>query len=332
MIVTPPGAGTVDRNRLPVAGIQHPNQTLVTLTANPAEGWEFRSWTGAVSATKETTTLRVDEPKVVYASFARPAILGVRDIYEPNENRTQAQPLIIPTIGAREYSDLILEENGEDWFILRPAPLTHLMIDLMFEPYGWGDLQLQLWDPRGMMENPASFGLIAGASYSSWAFRPFEYISYVNTTEPRELYLRVFSQNGESNPAYYLRFESIPIDDDFSRTPYFNGIPCDFLPTLDANRTYMGLVARQDDWYRVTLPTGTNIIDVSVIHGFFSGELNVMIIGDDGPCEEVYSRILAGGYSNDAGATGEYVFDVNVSRRSSVLLRVYGANDFMKNM
>ena len=69
-----------------------------------------------------------------------------------------------------------------------------------------------------------------------------------------------------------------------------------------------------------------------VEHGFFSGDLNVMVIGDDpADCAGAFGRIIAGGYG--VGPTDdEGLGAVNVTGRPSVLIRVYGANLFMRNI
>lgn len=67
LTVNTTGSGTVTKN---------PNQTIfdlnssVQLTANPAAGWQFTGWSGALSGTTNPATLLMDGDKAVTANFA----------------------------------------------------------------------------------------------------------------------------------------------------------------------------------------------------------------------------------------------------------------------
>jgi RHS repeat-associated protein len=63
---TPQGSGTVS----PVTGTYYPAGTMVNLSATPASGYNFASWTGAVaSASSATTTVSMNAPQTVTANF-----------------------------------------------------------------------------------------------------------------------------------------------------------------------------------------------------------------------------------------------------------------------
>lgn len=66
LTVNTTGSGTVDRDPdLPT----YPAGAIVTLTADPAEGWRFDHWTGAASGSALTTTVTMDGDKTVGAIF-----------------------------------------------------------------------------------------------------------------------------------------------------------------------------------------------------------------------------------------------------------------------
>ena len=64
------GEGTVDE-QVVVAPSQYEFETQVELTANPAEGWEFSNWSGAVEGTDNPVTIEITDAKEVTAVFTR---------------------------------------------------------------------------------------------------------------------------------------------------------------------------------------------------------------------------------------------------------------------
>ena len=67
--VTTSGAGTVDLN--PPGGI-YSDGTPVTLTANPAAGWEFYGWSGDLSGATNPAMVVMDADKDIHAIFTQP--------------------------------------------------------------------------------------------------------------------------------------------------------------------------------------------------------------------------------------------------------------------
>ena len=70
------GEGTVTE-QVVVAPSQYEFETQVELTANPAEGWEFSNWSGAVEGTDNPVTIEITDAKEVTAVF-------IRKIYDLN--------------------------------------------------------------------------------------------------------------------------------------------------------------------------------------------------------------------------------------------------------
>ena len=65
-----PGGGSVSVSPAPnAAGNLYLSNTLVTLTATPANGWSFVGWTGDSTATNNVTTIEMDQPRAVQALF-----------------------------------------------------------------------------------------------------------------------------------------------------------------------------------------------------------------------------------------------------------------------
>ena len=79
------GQGTVDPD---VGEHDYPEDTVVTLTATPAEGWEFGKWEvdGESYSDEEATTLTMDADKTVQAFFkeiVEPPVEYTLDMLEP---------------------------------------------------------------------------------------------------------------------------------------------------------------------------------------------------------------------------------------------------------
>ncbi|MBC8001704.1 MAG: hypothetical protein H7X97_03865, partial [Opitutaceae bacterium] len=60
------GSGAVTRNPNNVA---YPNGAVVTLTATPAGGWQFGSWSGDISGVINPTNVLMDSDKAITANF-----------------------------------------------------------------------------------------------------------------------------------------------------------------------------------------------------------------------------------------------------------------------
>jgi hypothetical protein len=92
------GSGTTT----PSVGVHpYPRGTVVNVTATPASGWRFASWTGAVSnPTSSTTTVTMDGDKTVTASFTQITI---------NQNyiltmAVSGSGTINPSVGVHSYA------------------------------------------------------------------------------------------------------------------------------------------------------------------------------------------------------------------------------------
>lgn len=62
------GEGTVTEEILS-SGKEYNSGTVIKLTANPAQGWEFKQWTGAISSYDESIELSLDAAKSLTAEF-----------------------------------------------------------------------------------------------------------------------------------------------------------------------------------------------------------------------------------------------------------------------
>ncbi|NLW30625.1 MAG: T9SS type A sorting domain-containing protein, partial [Fibrobacter sp.] len=68
------GLGTVNREP---GGSNHEQGTVVTLTAQPENGWDFVGWSGeGISDSRNPLSITMDEDKMVSALFARSAVNG----------------------------------------------------------------------------------------------------------------------------------------------------------------------------------------------------------------------------------------------------------------
>ena len=68
--VTPPEGGSVSVSPAPYSAADlYLSNTVVTLTATPANGWLFVGWTGDITDTNNVTTIVMDGPRTVQAAF-----------------------------------------------------------------------------------------------------------------------------------------------------------------------------------------------------------------------------------------------------------------------
>src|SRR5690625_4702208 len=63
------GEGSVQEEVIQQKTTDYPHGTIVQLTANPAEGWEFIEWSGDVEGTEKVVEIEVDEEKSITALF-----------------------------------------------------------------------------------------------------------------------------------------------------------------------------------------------------------------------------------------------------------------------
>ena len=71
LTVNTTGEGTVDEQIVAAKSTDYESGTVVELTANPAEGWEFIEWQGALTGTANPQQITIDEPKEVTAIFEK---------------------------------------------------------------------------------------------------------------------------------------------------------------------------------------------------------------------------------------------------------------------
>ena len=69
LTVNTSGEGTVDEQIVQTKSTDYESGTVVELTGNPAQGWEFKEWTGAISDTASTVQVTIDDPKQITAIF-----------------------------------------------------------------------------------------------------------------------------------------------------------------------------------------------------------------------------------------------------------------------
>ena len=191
---------------------------------------------------------------------------------------------------------------------------------MMFELGEAGDLHAQLIDPRGALRS-GEWGRIVASSYTSM---PVETLTYVNLTAPTELHLRVFSASGSPlTGVHTVDIERTWLDDPYSLAPGGNRGPCDLTGPALAPGTYENLILRHDDWYRFDI-SGLERVDVSIEYEFFSGNLQLMVLRDDGPCADIFQRVLAGSHSM-LPQNREDIAGLEVGGQNTILVRVYGA-------
>ncbi|GAB4335601.1 MAG: hypothetical protein Kow0037_15720 [Calditrichia bacterium] len=103
------GMGSVMQDPMPILGTYDIN-TMVTLTAQPALGWEFSGWSGDLVSTSNPDSILMDSDKVVTANFTEISFTGgameidsTWDLYDAVEfanNNSQVDTLILTDGGA----------------------------------------------------------------------------------------------------------------------------------------------------------------------------------------------------------------------------------------
>jgi V8-like Glu-specific endopeptidase len=224
------------------------------------------------------------------------------------DNDTYEQATEVPLRGS--MFNQVLQDD--DWFKLIVPPDEHMVIDIAFD-HELGDINAQLYDRRGAFEDEP-FAVEVAAGYST---TDNERLTYVNTTGADFLYLRIYGEQGATNPVYSFVQNFIFRDDALE---FLNDGSCYELLTIQPNNSYFDLVLRDDDWYRVPV-TGLSQLHVVLEHEYFSGDLDIMITRDRGVCD-AYNDVIALGNTHDPRVVEQVSADV--SGLDSVLIRVYG--------
>ncbi len=98
LTITITGTGTVDKNPLQAT---YTYGAIVTLTANPAAGWSFANWSGAISGTTSPTTVTMTGNKSVNATF-------IRNVYTLTVNYDGSGSVTLNVTGPYNYDDAVL--------------------------------------------------------------------------------------------------------------------------------------------------------------------------------------------------------------------------------
>jgi len=233
------------------------------------------------------------------------------DRFEDNDIPTAATQ-VAAGIGGTRISNLVLRD--EDWYAIQLPKHRHVKIRAEFR-HAEGNLNMQFWDFRSANN---SFGHIEAESYS---VTDNEELTYVNLTDPQTMYLRVYGEEASPNQVYELVIEGFNIDDAFDLAAT-NNVACD-ASTATVATPYSNLILRNEDWYRVNVE-GLDNLNIRADFPFFSGNLHMMVVGP-GPCETPFSRVIAGGFSDEPGNNFEEVNGIDVTGLGEVFIRVFGA-------
>ena len=137
--ITIEGEGTV-KEEVIVQPSQYDYETVVRLTAVPAEGWEFVGWTGAIASAELEIEILVSEAKTISATFS--LITNASDYNPVNQTVTLN---IYDIIGPDEYGRPIFSESptiitvpvisveGSRHKIYNPEPDSYKIIELDIE-------------------------------------------------------------------------------------------------------------------------------------------------------------------------------------------------------
>ena len=119
------GEGTVNEELISAGKTtEYTSGSVVRLTANPASGWEFSSWTGSVSSTTNPIELTVDEAKAITATFDRniqggydqPAITNARIALIPIDFNDTESSIRVNFPTKNELLSIITSDKIRDYF------------------------------------------------------------------------------------------------------------------------------------------------------------------------------------------------------------------------
>ncbi len=120
------GLGSVTQNPEPILGT-YDTSTVVTLTANPSQGWKFEGWSGDLTSTQNPDSITMDSDKSIMATFTEIAFTrraleidttwDLRDAVEFANNNSYIDSLILITSGGL-YTSCYTED------VAVTAPLT----------------------------------------------------------------------------------------------------------------------------------------------------------------------------------------------------------------
>jgi len=265
---------------------------VVNVSPNPA----FAERTAAVTVTGAGLAI----PFTVTQSGVAP----VDDVFE--ENDALESPRALPS--NQVTTNLVLLDA--DWYeITLPTALTHLSVVITFDS-SLGNVNADLWDTRSRLSD---WGLRVGEGYSTTASS--ERMTYVNTTGCPRLLLRVYGEQGATNPNYTVSLTTFEGDDILEGS---NDNP--LTPTrISYSQQYTSLICRNDDWYVVDV-TGLSSVRVVADHYFGSGDLHMMAVTDPA---NPFGSIIAGGYSSDVTKDYEEMV-VTTTGIQQLYIRVYG--------
>ncbi|MDK2973071.1 MAG: hypothetical protein PWP23_2826 [Candidatus Sumerlaeota bacterium] len=186
------------------------------------------------------------------------------DPREPNNTWIQGrlhEPLLV--------GDRLEEQSlyNEDWYRIAIGPEESVLARLEFD-HSLGDINAELYDLRIFGRD--GWPTRVGESYSPlhpWIWNPAagdgpeplwenrtwgpatpddEWITFVNNTGATEVFLRVYGEQGATNPAYSVAIDSLGVDDQFEPNNHLEQAA-----TIATGAPYEWLTGRDNDFYRI---------------------------------------------------------------------------------
>ncbi len=282
--VAPYGAGTTNPA---IGSYQYPRYRTVPLDAYPdtENGWNFKEWTGDVSGTEPSTSVRMDTHKSVVAHFVRPELT---------------------LAGGTGYQVMCPDKEDDHVYVLNFS-LTANDIDdwnvdtLTFEAYGTGDekedldevrlyLSTNLVDTRsytvddGSLTFNAPILINAGTTANLYLVYDFKKLT---GTEYRTYYVEINSPDVDAEPVHYEHFLKNP-----SPTTQITGGPVVLAPVINID-TIEGFENIQDsiddsetkDGHTCMVCPGTYVENVNIhkeltIESYDGKEVTIVLADD----------------------------------------------------
>jgi molybdopterin-binding protein len=122
------GSGSVTLN--PNGGSYAPD-TVVTLTADPADGWEFNGWSGDLSGSTNPTTITMNSSKDVTATFTSGAsVILLDDGFESNDfsnwTGVSGSPVVQPSITHHGTYAMRAAASGRSCYLTISESTVHM--------------------------------------------------------------------------------------------------------------------------------------------------------------------------------------------------------------
>ncbi|TRV50784.1 MAG: hypothetical protein EWV53_14205 [Microcystis panniformis Mp_MB_F_20051200_S9] len=220
-----------------------------------------------------------------------------------NDNNTKLTATILKDqgwsqqFGLKSWENLSIGSNDQDWFQfdLKQQGISGNFVGITFDTYQ-GDLDLELYNSEGIKTKSAE------------GFRDIESVS-LEGLAIGTYYARVIGYSGNTNPNYTL-FIKTPGSDRFEENDTKDQAPT--LERTNVLQTWDNLSIDNEDWFKITLPSGVTSNDyISISFDHSQGDIDLELYDSTGTTKLLDSTGVGNSESISlAGLSGDYYIKV----------------------